>query len=389
MATTLGRDVLATCTATIGRAKLEGVALLGFKVSWSLRGVQVARADLKVLLETHGFAGYLPPRPPTAKKALKRAIREWATRRGVDSAGDGEEESDEVSGRRQLLREVHRGALVAGDKADGPPPIILALVEEESLSRALGLRYGISHRFHYQPAWGGIDPGELRISPLASGPIADEAQQIKAELEPIWTRHRTLYLNGDVSRITTAIVEGMDSYPTREGGGSYHVGPEWAADLDRLARLIRELPSADRKGRVPRLYADATPDWPLTRANLQEQAFDKLVSEINDAQWSVERSEGQNSDKPGSVRPRTVQGLIATIAEVKRRADLVTEKIGMRGERAERLLSEIDDLGNRARALFPDESRAERADTAGGDFLFLGDGLGRDGMGDMRQERQD
>jgi hypothetical protein len=342
MTATLGRTTLATNAATVDRANADGVKLLGFDVMWSLRGVEVERDRLRELLRDHGFERYMPANPPTAAVSFKRAILVWM-RRFVNGLDDGED----VEARGQLVEKMK---ITKGSPRDVPGAVLYALVQRESLS-TLRLRYATSHRFYYKPGATKDAVGDITVSAGGVGPLeSSEAREIQSELAPIWERVRTLYYKSDLSQIIAEIVDEMDAYQLRDEGGAYHVPVAYADDLDRLARFVMSLPSNDRWGRQPRLNSHAVPDWPATRAALEEQAFDDILGALKEAKWKL-----------GSVRPRTAQIVMTMLQDVRRRADLIAEQVGMKRERSEMLATDIDEMMTQARSLFPSEDRENRA----------------------------
>src|SRR5215211_4248017 len=71
---------------TMAQLQQMGLPLLGKIVFYSLAGVRIAHADLKTALEAAGFGPFLPD-PPTARKAMTRAIGAWVEARAA--AGQG------------------------------------------------------------------------------------------------------------------------------------------------------------------------------------------------------------------------------------------------------------------------------------------------------------
>ena len=335
------------------------LVLLGHIVSWRVRGTALGREELRGRLAAAGLERYLPPRPPSAKTALRRAIADWARERageapeGADGA-DGDDGEDETDGRKRLIRAV-RGP----SRKDRASWIIYALVEESSVVQKMGLRYATSYRFFYAPQPGAAE-GTLRVSTAGLGELAeDERSQVEDELRPYWERHRQLYVAADLSRVIAAIVLDLDAAPLRDEGGSYFVPIEHAARLERLERLVQALPQPGRGAPPPRFYALEQVDLPKSRERLREAAYDALAREVREAEGNLQRFVEQDARKPGSVRARTVEALLADFLALRRKAALFAEGVGMR---AERFAADLEGLEQQARALVPQGGRAGRVE---------------------------
>jgi hypothetical protein len=329
-------------------AALRGVPgaikVLGYTVSWQVRDVQIGRDDLRAALDSAGFGAYLPKRPPTARKALRRAINEWAsTRAGVDFADDGE--AGETTQRRRLIREIPGAKAKQGEAT----PVIFGLVEESSLGDQLGLRYATSYRFRYRPAstdeGGTALAGMLTVVSSATGPIADEERSAVAdELRPIWEKHKQLYSGSDVGYLLIDIIHGLTGISVEAGSGVWFVPAKWAAAVDRVEAFVRALPTR-KGGRGTHCRVHENIDWQRTRDALAEAAMDDLLAELREAERQIGVREAATKDKPGSVKITTVKGILDQLTGLREKAVFYADTLGMRQQR---IADDLDTLGTRA-----------------------------------------
>jgi hypothetical protein len=342
------RGSAATTAQIDAAAALRGlpgaIKVLGYEVSWQVRDVQISRDDLKAALDAAGFGAYLPKRPPTARKALRRAINEWAsTRAGVDFADDGE--AGETTQRRRLIREIPGAKAQPGEAT----PVIFGLVEESSLGDQLGLRYATSYRFRYRPASadekGTTLAGTLTVVSSATGPIADEERSAVAdELRPIWEKHKQLYSGSDVGYLLIDIIHGLTGISVEAGSGVWFVPAKWAAAVDRVEALVRALP-ARKGGRGTHCRVRENIDWQRTRDALADAALDDLLAELREAERQIGVREAATKDKPGSVKITTVKGILDQLTGLREKAIFYADTMGLRQQR---IVDDLDKLGTRA-----------------------------------------
>lgn len=328
------------------RALPEGVALLGYQVSWNVQSALVSRALLEATLTEAGFKDALPKRPPTAKRALRRAIAEWAVSRGA--SGDYAElfESDDrrdTTRRKSLIREIPQRA-ERGQIA----PVMYALVEEISLGEQMGLRYATAYRFRYRPEVGAdaaSNTGTLTVVSSAYGSVADdERNQVAVELAPLWEKHRDLYNGADISQLLIGIVAASSGVAVESGSGVWYIPARQGDVVDRLERAIRGL-TAGNSGHV-RVYEQI--DWPRTRASLAQAALDDLNAAIRATDGKLSGYADQTASNPGSVKVSTMAGVVKDLIDLRQKALLYADTVGMREERVQQ---DLLDLGDRARTI--------------------------------------
>ena len=336
------------------RGVVDGIKVIGYEVSWNVRDVQISRDDLKAMLDKHGFGGYLPARPPTAKKALRRAINEWAsTRAGIDF-NDGDD--DETTQRRRLSRQIPATKGKPGEAT----PVIFGLVEESALGEALGLKYATSMRFRYRPATSddeGKNEGVLTVVSSASGPIADDERSAVADqLRPIWEKHKTLYSGAEIGYIMIDIIHGLLGISVETGSGVWYVPAKWIARVDELQKLIRALPTR-KGGRGTHCRVSEKIDWVRTKEALAEAALDDLQAEIARAENDLKIRETATRDSPGSVKITTVKGIMDRLGGLREKAIFYADTMGMRNSR---LMEEMDVLGTRAVVVAQENRKARK-----------------------------
>lgn len=340
----------------------EQAVLLGYEINWNVSGALVSRGDLADRLAAEGLGDHLPRRPPTAKRALRRAIAEWAAGRAGVAFRDDEDAAD-ISRRRKLIREI-RGLADRGEAA----PVLYALVEEASLGGALGLKYATSYRFRYQPPQRDEDGagGQLTVTSTASGPFArDELSEVDAQIRPLWEKHKDLYTGADLSELLIGVVHGAAGISVEAGTGVWFVPASQEATIGKLERLVRGL-AAENAGVHLRVRENI--DWPRTRAALAEAATDDILAEIARARAELERFEGQQGEKPGSVKIGTVKGLLAEFLAIQDKAALYAETVGLRRARLD---EELTGLGARALDIARVTRAARATRLAGGEALVV------------------
>ncbi len=355
-----------------------GVALLGYTASWSVSGLLVDRARLKEALTLCGLAEYLPKRPPTLRRVMRRTIYEWANQR-VGSAAFDENDLRESNGRKQLVREIKARA----DERGLAPPIVYALVEELSLGQRLGLQYATAYRFRYDPALPGVGDeasNQGQLSVLVAGAAdalgaAAERERVLGEIQPIWEKHKNLYNGADLSALLIEIVRGASGISVESGSGVWYLPVRAAALIDRLERLVGMLTSGDAAAHF-RVHENI--DWPRTRAAIADAALDDLLAEVRGAAARMGDYEEANKKNPGSVKPTTMAGFVDELLGIQAKAKVYVETVGLRDDRVER---ELVAVGARAVTLNKAnrEMRAERALAAQSRAVAV--------AGEMREER--
>jgi hypothetical protein len=321
----------------------EGVALLGYTASWSTGGMLVDRAALEEALTLVGLGAYLPKRPPTARRALRRAIYEWANNR-AGTAEFGEDDLADANGRKKLIREIKARA----DERGQLPPIVYALVEELSLGQRLGLQYATAYRFRYDPnlpeaGQEGTNTGRLAVLMSQAGGIGQiaaerERDRVLAEITPLWEKHRSLYNGADLSAILIEIVRGASGISVESGSGVWFLPVRAAQRIEQLERLVGLLRGESVSAHF-RVHENI--DWPRTRRAIADAALDDLLAEVREQASRMANYEEANKEKPGSVKPTTMAGFVDELLGLQRKAKVYVETVGLRDERVDRELAAI------------------------------------------------
>lgn len=351
----------------------EGTAIIGYEVSWNTTGLLINRTSLSQLLAAAGFAEAMPKRRPTEKRALRRAITEWAELKTGEVYRSDDEDPDDraaVRRRKKLIRQIE-GAEAVDDGVVAPT--VLALVQELSLGSRLELKYATSYRFSLTPPAGQETEYRLRVSTAARGAMdnwedrEEERQRVDAAIRPLWDKHKDLYTGGDVSTMLREIVHGLNGISVESGSGVYFIPVEYEGAVDRMGRFVQALAEYKETGQRPHFRARENIDWPRTRAALQEAALDQVIAEMRQAEAEVERFERQAADKPGSVKPSTARGVVMELIRIKQKAQYYEDTVGLRQGR---LGGDLKGLGQRARALVGG-ARTTREERLGGDERAL------------------
>lgn len=318
--------------ATTGRRDVldNGVALLGWTISWSVTGALVARDDLVRDMTGAGFGGLVPKNPPSAKRALRRAIYEWASARSGEALFD-EDALRASNGRARLVRPIRAGR----DGADGrvAAPVIYALVEELNLGGRLGLNYATAYRFRYDPGVAGdegVNTGQLSVSSSAFGAFAaEERSAVLGQITPIWEKHKALYNGADLSDILIAIVRAARGISVESGTGVWFLPASKGAAVDGLERLV------GRFGPGAHIRVFENVDSGRTRDSFRGAALDDVMADIRREEARMGGYEEANQEKPGSVRPATLTGLVRDLIGIREKAALYAETVGLRDERVQ------------------------------------------------------
>jgi hypothetical protein len=351
-------------------ALYKDMPLLGHNVSWLLRGVEVTYDELKSLLEKHGFPGYVPTRPPPAKRAIRRAIRDWIVwrlgRPVTDDDDDDEQIDVRVTAKRGRGARSNKLIRTVGEESESKW-LVFSMITENRDIQELALDYATDVRFFLHKS-----DARLLCTTEARGMIdaENEAERIAREIAPFWERHKSLYLPGDISRVLTAIMPSLGSVSVREGGGSYFVPTAYQDGLERIKALVTDLPTST--GRAAVLLTFPLLDIAAVRDQIRQAADEDFYAELDRAEKDLKRFVEQNEAKPGSVKKGTITARIEAYMELRRKAKVYADSSGMRQER---ILDEIAALEGRARSLLAaaDDARDERAEAAEVDLSRLGD----------------
>lgn len=348
-----------------------GVAILGYTVSWSTSSLLVDRETLVTAMTECGFKGSIPKRPPTARRALRRAIYEWAGNRTGEAIFD-EDDLRDANGRKRLIREIkssnrERGVL---------PPVMYALVEELNLGSRLGLQYATAYRFRYDPSATvtesdeGQNVGQLTVLASAYAPgIEAERARVLAEITPLWEKHKSLYNGLDLSNILIEIVRANLGVSVESGSGVWYLPVGKADVVDRLEQLIATFRANPGAGSAHcRVHENI--DWPRTRESLAQAAMDDLLAEIRQQEMVMAGYEADNKARPGSVKQTTMAGLVKNLIGLQEKAVVYRETVGLRDTRIEK---ELVAVGARAVALTKEnrQLRQDRAETGAGNPVVM------------------
>ena len=247
------------------RSATGDLPLLGFVVWWSLQGVQVTHTQLEATMREAGFAPYLPA-PPSYPRALRRALAAWV-RQHLDPAAPWLAEEDEAA--------MPTSTLIRSVRQRGARHALFALVAESQQVAALDLSYATALRILLDRQSGGMvittAPGDtfgVAEDEAITTVVATEAeaQQVAADLLPLWDFYRDLHLGSDLTGIVRRILcgetvhrhrrqgqangthqTGLDGVPVRRGGGLYFVPAAQQAALERAYRdALRVVNKSDR-----------------------------------------------------------------------------------------------------------------------------------------------
>jgi hypothetical protein len=319
---------------TMQQLQQLGLPLLGKIVFYSLAGVRIPHADLQTALAAAGFGAFLPD-PPTARKAMTRAIGAWVEARAVQGQGPAlTSDRTAASGpddeaERAIVRIVNR-------KADAQMAFVL--VEERVSFKRLGLRHGTALRVILAK-----DPRQKQFycTTTAAGLAAQqEANQVTQELGPYFTQYTGLLLPEDLSKMMRAILARLDAVSLRRGGGIYLIPQAHEAALGRLETLIRALPH--QAGTHPYCTLLPVVDEVAARQGLSAAVFDGLLAEIAAARVELQRS---MDAAPGTVKPETVAKRQAEITLLQTKIGIFATLVS--GQQA-RLVQECQELQHAA-----------------------------------------
>lgn len=321
---------------TMQQLQAMGLPILGKMVFYSLAGVRIPHADLKTALDTAGFGTFLPD-PPTARKAMTRAIQEWVAARA--DAGQGPALTRDQTEASSLDDEAERAIVrIVNRKADAHMAFVL--VEERVSFKRLGLRHGTTLRVILAKT----APVQFYCTTTMEGDAAaaaqQEANQVTRELGPYFTEHTDLLLPEDLSKMMRNILASLDAVSLRRGGGIYLIPKAHEAALGRLEALIAALPH--QAGTQPYCSLIPVVDEVAARQTLGAAVFDGLLAEVAAARVELQRSVAA---APGTVKPETV---------AKRQAEitLLQTKIGifetLVSSQKARLVQECQDLQHAA-----------------------------------------
>lgn len=350
--------------------------LLGWHVMYRISRVAVPFADLQTLLDQYGF-GAFAPHPPAPRIALARAVAEWVDQlaaRGDAHAlrrSDGPQDEDDEEAQRprqHLIRDV--------PTKSGTEWLVFALVDEAADVAELSLSYATSlrillHKQHGHLVCTTTPRGIIELpsrkgkrstqrsvaAPAATDEANDGAAQVLAEseaaagpdgamltrqLRPLWDHYRQLVMSNEVSRIIRHIIASMRSVAVRGRGGVYFVPYTELRTLERLNRLVADLPTPTLPAtseRRPFLYATGVIDRPAAKKSLAVALHAGIMDEVDAAAKKLARFTAMDA---GTVRPETMVERLQEVRAVRTKAAAYTDLIGLQQERVVAALATLE-----------------------------------------------
>ena len=310
--------------------------LIGYLFTADWNAVAVDRRRLLPRLTGAGFDAAAPP-PLSHQVSLGRAIRAWIKERAAagQRAGLGRADGavrEDQPGSRQGTRDLVR---VARDSQS--EWILFGIIEEAIDLAALGLHYTTDLRVLVHKT-----SGAMVVTTDALGVIDDqaqappEAQTIARQLQPHWEHYRHLHTAGDLGEMTRAILRELGAINVREGSGWYFVPLAQQPALERLRALIEDLPTVN--GGQPFVLMLGQIDAAATRRQLAQAAFKDFLAQLEAARQDL----AAFVQKPaGTVRAATVASRLTAYRQLKERASLYSDLLGMQQEQIQRGLDEL------------------------------------------------
>jgi hypothetical protein len=342
------------------------IPVLGHNIWWGLKGVKVTRFDLENALKRYGFADYMPE-PPTAQKALRRAIKDWVKLRAASGTGavlSGDFDDDEDTGTkkiRSLIRPINKR---------GNKHLVFALVAEEVNFQILGLEHTTSLRIALEkltPEERKTRRPDLTCTTESEGNIeaAREAYSITRELLPIWQQYEDLYLSGDLSRMATEIVNAIRAIPIRREGGLYFVPASNQAQAERMRDLIEGLPNDGTA--APYCMLLMVPDEQAAKKELGRAVFMGFMDQIKAMNADLEDLRA----KAKTIKPDTIAARLKEFKEFSQRAEAYADLLSLQNEQ---LQNQISSLRSKARALIMSDDLPDELPNAEMSVSAVGEG---------------
>lgn len=344
--------------------------LLGWHVMYRISRVAIPVADLETLLDHHGFGAFKPQLPPP-RIALGRAVAAWVDQvaahgtvqavRSLDGQGD-EDEDDSARPRQQLIREV--------PTKRGTEWLVFALVDEAADVAELSLTYGTALRILLHTQHGHLvctttsrglvelpsrtatqrrtaateDSHEAAAQVLAESEAAagPEGALLTRQLRPLWDHYRQLVMSNEVSRLIRQIIASMQSVAVRGRGGVYFVPYRELDTLERLNRLIADLPTLAvpaASERRPFLYATGVIDRPAAKRSLAVALHAGMMDEVDAAAKKLARFTAMEA---GTVRQATIVERVQDVRAVRAKAAAYADLLGLQHERVTTALATLE-----------------------------------------------
>ncbi len=316
--------------------------LLGYTVIASVdKKLEVTRTDLQTVTTPLGFAHCSPPQvePNTF---VKRAITAWLRELAKNGTGAGIlDEEEEGRKARPLVRQI---------KTPNKRVIILALVKENINLEELGLEYLTNLRVFYVRA----DPTKeekeepiLTLTLTASGatnpatyiPNTREADHL-AGLKTHVDYYAQVYKSGEISRMVTDIIEGMNATNMRSGGGVYFVPYSQRDRLIRLKTLLEEsLPTIANTSGGTLLHIPIV-DEENSKQQIAGSAHSAFVQKVTAQKEALQRYITHNRKR--GIRVESLQAKMDEYESLRAELDLYYQLLGLRREELETELQTLE-----------------------------------------------
>ncbi|MCC6629300.1 MAG: hypothetical protein IT340_18085 [Chloroflexi bacterium] len=254
-------------------------------------------------------------------------------------------------------RRGHRD-LVRVARAGDSDWILFGVIAEAIDLAALGLSYRTDLRVLVRKR-----TGAMIVTTEALGVIDDqalapaEAQLIALQLRPHWEHYRQLHTAGDLGELTRACLRAVGAVSVREGSGWWFAPLAQQVALERLRRLIEELPVVGT-GR-PWMLVLGQLDVAATRRQLAQAAVQDFTTQLE----AAHRDLADLAARPaGTVRAATVAARLAAYRLLKARVEVFADLLGLQQAQLQRGL---DELAAGARAIVVHVATADAAEPPG------------------------
>lgn len=322
-----------------------GLPRLGYLVSWRASGVELQHALLEELLTREGFGKFVPD-PPTAGRALKRAITRWikegeASRAGIALA---EDDGDDGTTRRALIRSVNR---------DGKDWLCYTVVSEDVDYEELGVEHDTMIRFMMHKETKQLQVTTEKVG--APGQVVRRDPQIEAAVVAHWQEFATLHNTGDILKAVREIIRSTRAVAVRREGGAYFVP---VADEETVLALRRFFNNVEAGSEDGWAYVLTLPqlDVPGSRDQLARAANSAIVGEIQALEGYLDT---QFASKPeGTVSAKTIAAELDKFRNVRAKATMYQEALGLK---ADQIAAMIGKLEEKARAIVTKASEGASA----------------------------
>lgn len=294
----------------------DHVPHIGKQICYDLEGVIVGRKRLEKLVNTFGFADYMP-KPVTPTERATRAVKSWIN---MSSEMGGLKMARGAMNIAQDLDGDGRSSTLQVDKATpkGEWNIVFTTIKTVNWTD-LGLEWAAGVRIFVHK-----QSGQIICTRDASGALVpgSEDAALAAEIEPHWIQWGETHTARDVSVMVKAIIDSMNAFPIRRDGGVYFVPATEDAGIDRLRALVNALPWIGR--RQPSFRAMRIVDATAERGDAAAAAHEELMGELD--RLSAELDE---QCKSKTVMATTIGSRLIEYQKLLARATIYTNALGM------------------------------------------------------------